>query len=71
MSEATSNISPGVARPPFSPEIIDLDRHPDGVLLRLCATLERLRNVTEDLERVAAALPTRTMLGRRMKELTL
>ncbi len=52
-------------------ELVNLDHHPDGALLRLCAGLERLRTITEGLELVAASLIPRTMLGRRMKEMTL
>ncbi len=59
----------GRTLPPL--EIIDLDAHPDGALLRVCAGLERLRAIAEEMERIAARLPASTMLGRRMKEMTL
>jgi hypothetical protein len=37
MSEATSTNTPGGGFPPFKLELVDLDAHPDGVLLRLIA----------------------------------
>ncbi len=58
------------ARPlPITP--IDLDAHPDGLLLRLCACLGRMRTAIEDLEAAIARTPALTIDGRRMKELSL
>jgi hypothetical protein len=37
MSEAKKRLRPPVERPPFSLQLIDLDAHPDGDLLRLIA----------------------------------
>jgi hypothetical protein len=54
----------GGCLPPLPP---DLDRHPDGALLRVCAALERLRAITDEMEQIAAGIPARTVLGRRMK----
>ena len=55
--------------PSFEP--IDLDAHPDGLLLRLCACLGRMRMAIEDLEAAIARTPALTIDGRRMKEMTL
>jgi hypothetical protein len=67
MSEATSRTTTLRARMP----VIDLDAHPDGLLLRLCACLGRMRTAIEDLEAAIARTPALTIDGRRMKELTL
>jgi hypothetical protein len=50
---------------------IDLDAHPDGLLLRLCACLGRMRTAIDELEAAIARTPALTMDGRRMKEMTL
>ena len=71
MSEATSNTIPRGSRPPFTPEVIDLDAHPDGALLRLCAGLERLRAIADEIEQIVAGIPARTVLGRRLRKLAL
>jgi hypothetical protein len=58
---------------PRNPSIvpIDIDAHPDGLLLRLCACLGRMRTAIEDLEAAIARTPALTIDGRRMKEMTL
>ena len=56
---------------PLSPDIIDLTTDADAPLLRLCALLGRLQAITEEMDRVIASMPARTVPGRRMKELTL
>jgi hypothetical protein len=52
-------------------ELIDLDNHADGDLLRLCASLGRMRTATVALEDAIEGTPAVTLDGRRMKELTL
>jgi hypothetical protein len=59
-----------VARNP-AVELIDLTTDADAALLRLCALLGRLQTLTQELEAVTASIPARTLLGRRMKEMTL
>jgi hypothetical protein len=71
MPQATSNTTPGGKPPPFPLRPIDLDAHPDGLLLRLCACLGRMRTAIEDLETAIARTPALTIDGRRMKEMTL
>jgi hypothetical protein len=71
MAEHACSIRGATPRNPPPLELVDLDAHPDGALLRVCASLERLRVIAEEMERVAASLPARTMLGRRMKEMAL
>ena len=71
MPEASSNTKRGGTSSPFVLESIKLDAHPDGALLRLCAALERLRAIADEMEQIAASLPARTILGRRMKEMVL
>jgi hypothetical protein len=51
-------------------ELIDLDAHPDGDLLRLCACLGRMRTATVALLDAIERTPAVTLDGRRMKELT-
>ena len=67
MSEATSNVTPQAAQLP----LVDLNTHADGTLLRVCAALERLRAIADELEHIAAGIPARTAFGRKMKELAL
>ena len=43
---------------------------PDAALLRVCAGLERLRAVKEEMEQAAASLTPYTVPGRRMKKFT-
>jgi hypothetical protein len=50
---------------------IDVDAHPDGLLLRLCACLGRMRTAIEDLEAAIARTPAVTIDGRKMKAMTL
>jgi hypothetical protein len=71
MQEATLKTTPGGRPPPFSLQVIDLDAHPDGLLLRLCACAGRMRTAIEDLEAAIARTPALTIEGRRMKEMTL
>jgi hypothetical protein len=52
-------------------ELIDLDAHPDGDLLRLCASLGRMRTATVALEDAIEHTAAFTIEGRRMKEMTL
>jgi hypothetical protein len=52
-------------------EPIDLDAHPDGLLLRLCACLGRMRTAIEDLEAAIARTPALTIDGRKMKAMSL
>ena len=68
MSQATIHYTLGVDR---HRELIDLTTDADAALLRLCALLGRLQTLTSELEAVAASIPASTLLGRRMKELTL
>jgi hypothetical protein len=70
MSEATfkTTTSGGWA---MRPPPIDLDTHPDGLLLRLCACAGRMRTAIEELEAAIARTPALTIDGRRMKEITL
>jgi hypothetical protein len=58
---------------PRNPSIqaIDLEAHPDALLLRLCACLGRMRTAIDELEAAIARTPALTMDGRRMKEMTL
>ena len=78
MSEATSKATPGGKRPPFTPDFIALDRHPAGALLRLCASLARMRDAQQQLENAIAGAEAElrrtaavTEDGRRMRELAL
>jgi transposase len=71
MSQANFRTTPGGTQPPLRLERFDLDAHPDGVLMRLCLQLERLRGQLEALERAIAAIPAVTTEGRRLKALTL
>jgi hypothetical protein len=71
MSEAISKTTLGGSPPPFPLQLLDLDAHPDGLLLRLCACLGRMRTAIEDLETAIARTPALTIDGRRMKEMTL
>ena len=52
-------------------ELIDLDAHPDGLLLRLCACLGRTRSALTQLEDAIAHTPALTIDGRRMKAMSL
>jgi hypothetical protein len=52
-------------------ELIDLDAHPDGDLLRLCSCLGRMRTATVALLDAIERTPAVTLDGRRMKALTL
>jgi hypothetical protein len=52
-------------------ELVDLDAHPDGDLLRLCSALAKTRTATVALEDAIERTPAVTLDGRRMKELTL
>jgi hypothetical protein len=70
MSEATSRTTTSGGRAMRLPPI-DLDAHPDGLLLRLCACLGRMRTAIDELEAAIARTPALTMDGRRMKEMTL
>jgi hypothetical protein len=67
MSEATSRTTTLRARMP----VIDLHAHPDGLLLRLCDCLGRMRTAIDELEAAIARTPALTVDGRRMKELSL
>jgi hypothetical protein len=70
MAEHANTMRAAAARNlPIRP--IDLDAHPDGLLLRLCACLGRMRTAIEELEAAIARTPALTIDGRRMKELTL
>ncbi len=71
MSEAAHNATPGGSRPPFTPELIDLDDHPDRDLMLFCACLARMRGNLEALEGAIACIPAVTAEGRRFKELSL
>jgi hypothetical protein len=55
--------------PPF--ELIDLDTHPDGLLLRMCVCLGRTRDAINQLEDAIERTPAVTLDGRRMKEMAL
>ena len=69
MSEAEKpNIT---ARAPLTLERFNLDDHPDGLLMRLCAALQRLRGQLQALERAIECIPAVTVEGRRMKEMVL
>ncbi len=67
MAEPANTISRADVRLPP----IDLDAHPDGLLLRLCACLGRMRTAIEEMEAAIARTPALTIDGRRMKEMTL
>jgi hypothetical protein len=69
MSEATNPYT--TSRPSLTLERFDLDVHPDGLLMRLCGSLQRLRGQLEALERAIECIPAVTIEGRRLKELTL
>jgi hypothetical protein len=56
---------------PPPPDLIDLNAHPDGALLRVCAALERLRAITDEMEQIAASIPAQTPFGRKMKAMAL
>ncbi len=71
MSEATHRTTLGGCAPPFILEIINLDAHPDGALLGLCACLGRMRSATAELVAAVERTPALTIEGRGMKELTL
>ena len=71
MSEATFKTTSGCTRPPLTPDLIDLDDHPDADLLRLCSYLARLRGQLEALERCIEAIPAVSPEGRRFKEMSL
>ena len=65
-------------RPLPPPDIVDLDAHPDGALLRVCAGLVRMRDAQDRLENAidrAEAELRRTLAvsedGRRLRELAL
>jgi hypothetical protein len=58
----------GAARP-LPLDLIDLDQHPDGDLLRTGASLIRLRSIVEGLEGVIARAAPKTVDGLRMKAL--
>jgi hypothetical protein len=70
MSEATSRTTTSGGRA-MRPPPIDLDAHPDGLLLRMCACLGRMRTAGEELEAAIARTPALTTDGRRIKEMTL
>ena len=70
MSEATSRTTTSGGRA-LRPPPIDLDAHPDGLLLRLCACLGRMRTAIDELEAAIARTPALTIEGRRMKEMSL
>jgi hypothetical protein len=59
MSEAISNTTHGGRHPPFSLQVIDFEAHPDGLLLRLCACLGRMRSATMELWRRPSGGPLR------------
>lgn len=71
MPEATHNATPGGTQPPLTPDLVDLNAHPDGALMRLCVGLERLRAIADEIEQIVAGIPARTPLGRKMKEVAL
>ena len=71
MSQATFRSTPSGRVPSFTPNIIDIDSHPDRDLLRLCSCLVRLRGQLEALERAIACIPAATPEGERMKALSL
>ena len=56
---------------PPAPDLIDLDDHPDGDLLRLCAALAKTRDAVAQLEAAIVATPSRTADGCRAKGLAL
>ena len=56
---------------PPSLELIDLETHPDGDLLRLCAALAKTRDAVAQLEAAIVATPSRTADGCRAKVLAL
>jgi hypothetical protein len=70
MSEAAFKTTTSGGRAMRLPPI-DLDAHPDGLLLRLCVCLGRMRTAIEELEAAIARTPALTIDGRRMKEMTL
>ncbi len=59
------------SRPKLAINRLNLDDHPDGLLMRLCAHLGRLRAQLEALERAIECIPAVTVEGRRMKECSL
>ena len=71
MREAMRTPTPLVAQPPLALERFNLDAHPDGLLMRLCGTLQRLRGQLDALERCIEAIPPLTAEGRKMKALSL
>ena len=54
MSEAKAKTRPAGADGPFMLELINLDRHADGLLLQLCSHLATLRGHVEQLEKAIA-----------------
>ena len=60
--------TPSSIRPPFTPEVINLDAYPHGALLRLC---DRLGRAILEMEASVERTADQTIEGRRMKELTL
>jgi hypothetical protein len=71
MREAISQTISSTLRLPMTLQLIDLDVHPDGLLLRLCACLGRTRSAVMGLENAIECTPALTLDGCRMKELTL
>ena len=71
MREATHNTTSGGRVLPLTLERFDLDSHPDGLLLRLCSNLQRLRGQSEALERCIEAIAAVSPEGRRMKAMVL
>jgi hypothetical protein len=71
MSEANRTLTPAASWPPRQPELIDLNTHPDGDLLRLCAALAKTRDAVAHLEAAIVATPSRTADGCRAKGLAL
>ena len=78
MFRATSKITRGDSAPPSALKIIDVGKHPDAPLLRLCVNLVRLRDAQDRLESAIAGAeaelrrtPAVTEDGRRLRELAL
>ena len=72
MSQAASTPTPPADRPPpLKLDRFDLDNHADGMLMRLCGCLGRMRGQLEALERAIEAIPAATIEGRRMKAMSL
>lgn len=71
MSEATSTNTPDGSELPLTLDLIDLNAHPDGALMRLCVGLERLRAIADEIEQIVAGIPARTPFGRKMKGMVL